>query len=178
MYLAFDSDISSTPSQISRIYNISNLQLVKSFLQEHSFLFNIWMSDDQHSRLCYSAPVQLCNFFFDPGRCRHLYSMPWIIRKCWEAVKYYCDKQRQFPWIRSPFALRKFFTGSQGGQIPGASLMFSASIGNRPNENYLLDFLRFLSRIPWLDTNISFEEHNQDFFPLAIAQGVCRALVS
>jgi hypothetical protein len=63
--------------EICRICNIPDSHLVKRFLQEQSFLFHTWHA--QHGKklvFTYSAPLQLRNFFFDPGRSRHLYSVP------------------------------------------------------------------------------------------------------
>ena len=181
MHVAFDD--SRTPKtllEISRIYNIPNLPFLKSFVREHSFLFQLRIRRrySEKAVIRYSAPFQLRNFFFDPGRSRHLYSVPWIIGKSWEAVK--CAFQVQIPptyhSLGSAFGLQGFFKLNQYCQISGASLMLSAeSIRNGPDDNNLLRFLESLCRIPWHTCLDSSKGAN---CTLAIAQWVCKTLVS
>jgi len=181
MHVAFNNWYEpKTLLEISRIHNIQNLPFVKSFVREHSFLFQMRIRRGYRKKavLGYSAPLHLRKFFFDPGRSRHLYSIPWIIGKCWEAVK--CALQVQisptYHSLGSAFGLQGFFIPNQDCQIPGASLMLSAeSIKNGPDDNNLLRFLESLCRIPWhtcLDSSEGAE------CTLAIAQWVCKTLVS
>jgi len=185
MHIALDFCGPKTLTEISMNYNISNPQLVKSFLQEHSFLFrltilNIMSKEGSLFRhaatLAVSAPFQLRNFFFDPGRSRHLYSIPWIIDKCWEAVKCSLRVPPTYHSSESAFGLRNFFIPNQDCQISGASLMLSAeSIRNGPDDDNLLRFLGSLYRIPW-DT--CFSSYESYVCTLAIARWVCKTLVS
>jgi hypothetical protein len=178
MHIALDFSISQTFLEISRTCNIPNPQLVKSFLQEHSFLFHMQRSDDGEEVLVYSAPFQLRSFFLDPGRSRHLYSMPWIIDKCWEAVKY--ALQVQIPLTHNSigffFGLQNFFAPNQDRQVSGASLMlFAESIRGELDNDNLLRFLGFLCRMPW---HTCFNSEESEACTLAIAQWVCEGLVS
>jgi hypothetical protein len=133
--------------------------------------------------LTYYASHQLRNFFFDPQRSRHLYSVPWIIGKCWDALE--CALEMQINneshgplfSLNTAFGLEKFFLPKQGCQISSASLMLAAeTIKNGSDSNRLLGFLKFLSRIRWLD--ISFHGESGETCTQAIAQWVCIALVS
>ena len=128
-----------TLSAICRICNIPDSHLVKRFLQEQSFLFYTRYTPlGTKPILTYCAPLQLCNFFFDPGRSRHLYSASWIIGKCWEAVECAINSQSEFPNTRDPVlpfqlasGLCHFFSPKKDYQCSRASLMLSAeSIGN------------------------------------------------
>jgi hypothetical protein len=176
MHIALDFSISQTLLEISRTCNIPNAQVVKSFLQEHSFLFHMQRSDEEDEVLAYSAPFQLRNFFWDPGRSRHLYSMPWIIDKCWEAIERALE-MRHFGWYTA--ALFYFFSPKQDCQISGASrLLFAESIRNGLDDVNLLRFLGFLCRIPWVDTWFSGDQSGSEACTLAIAHWVCEALVS
>jgi hypothetical protein len=177
--IALDSDDSpKTLLEITRTFNVSNSQLVKSFLQEHPFLFRIQGHNKKRNMiLVYSASSPLRNFFLDPGRSRHLYPMPWIIDKCWEAIE--CALKMRHPshssWTLS--RLQYFFAGpaSQDCQISGASLMLlAASIRNGLDDDNLLCFLGFLSRIPW---DSCFSDYQSEACTLAIAQCVCKTLV-
>ena len=139
----------------------------------------------------YSAPCQLHNFIFDPGRSRHLYSAPRIIGKCWEAVEQARASTSQdsqdsqlnrnvevselFP--SAVYGLHHFFIAKEGYQISRASHMLSAeSIRNGFDSDSLLAFLKFLSRIPWLDIWCS--KHWNAIWICAIANWVCNSLVS
>lgn len=184
MHVALDFEIQFGETQprtlleISTICKLPNPQLVKTFLQQHSFLFHTRCKPRRHGVriLTYSAPLQLRNFFFNPGRCRHLYSVPVIIGKCWEAIKY-VFKMRPTS-SKSPnfaFGLRSFFGPNQDCQISGASLMFSESIRNRTDVDNMLRFLGFLCRVPW-DTCFGSDE--SELCTVAIAQWVCSGLVS
>lgn len=167
-----------TPLEISRICKILNLEFVKRFLQKHSFLFHTRckFQRDEVGILMYSIPLQLRNFFFDPGRCRHLYSMTWIIGNCWEAIKYVLEME---PTSHSTFAvgLQDFFIPKRHYELEfsGASFMLSESIRNGCNDDNLLRFLEFLCRVPW-DT--CFRSDVRQICTLAIAQWVSKALVS
>jgi hypothetical protein len=164
-------------SGICRICNIPDSHLVKRFLQEHSFLFHTWHA--QHEKklvFTYSAPRQLHNFFFDPGRSRHLYSAPLIIGKCWETVEQASTSQDS-QLHRSVYGLHHFFIAKEGCQFSRASHMLSAeSIRNGSDSDSLLAFLKFLSRIPWLD--IWYSNHWNTIWICAIANWVCKSLVS
>jgi len=172
-----------TLSEICRICNIPDSHLVKRFLQERSFLLHTWYTQDVTKLvLTYSAPLQLRNFFFDPGRSRHLYSAPWVIERCWEAVQGVIKSQSNLvgdPVLSFQFAfgLCHFFTPKKDCQFSSASLMLSAeSIRNGSDSDSLLGFLKFLSRIPWLD--ICFNGHLNGLWTPAIANWVCKSLVS
>jgi hypothetical protein len=181
MHIALDFDDSpKTFLEISRTCNISNPQLVKSFLQKHSFLFHIQGHNEEGDMvLVYSAPFQLRNFFLDPGRSRHLYSVPWIIGKCWEAIECALET-RSFRWYTA--TLWHFFSPSQDCQISGAShMLFAESIRNGLDDVNLLPFLGFLCKIPWVDTwfiDESDDQSESEVCTLAIAQWVCKTLVS
>jgi len=179
MHIALDFCGPKILTEISMHYNNSNPQLVKSFLQKHSFLFRLTMilvTRPLYGCIAVSAPFQLRNFFFDPGRSRHLYSIPWIINKCWEAVKCSLRVPPTCHAFEPAFGLRNFFIPNQDCQISGASLMLSAeSIRNGPDDDNLLRFLGSLYRIPW-DT--CFSSYESYVCTLAIAQWVCKTLVS
>jgi hypothetical protein len=165
--------------EISTICKIPNPQLVKKFLQDHSFLLHTraYFHRDRVPVLTYCVPSQLRNFFFDPGRCRHLYSMPRIIGKCWEAIK---DVFEVKPTSNSTFfarGLREFFISShhRDCQMSGASLMLSENLRNRSGDDNLLRFLGLLCKMPW-DT--CFDSKELRVCTLPIAQWVCETLVS
>jgi len=160
--------------EICRICNISDSRLVKRFLQEQSFLFPTrYIRNGTKLVLAYTAPHQLRNFFFDPGRSRHLYSAPWVIGICWEAVE--CATTEIS--LQLAYGLCHFFMPMKDRQFSRASLMLSAeSIRNGSDSDILLGFLKFLSRIPWLD--ICFSHHWNKIWTSAIANWVCKALVS
>jgi hypothetical protein len=163
--------------------NIPDSHLVKRFLQEQSFLFHTWyLQIGTKLVLTYSAPLQLCNFFFDPGRSQHLYSVSWIIGKCWEAVE--CVMELQLNRRDSVLSLQiasglcLFFEPQKYCQFSRASLILGAeSIRNGSDTDSLLAFLKFLSRIPWPD--ICFSSHSNGLrWAQAIAKWVCKSLVS
>jgi hypothetical protein len=131
-----------------------------------------------------TLPLQLRNFFFHPGRSRHLYSVPCIIEQLWKGVRVVLEKQLKGDiWSshiwRLISGLHNFFTPKEDCQISSASLMLSAaSIGNRSDSDSLLGFLAFLSRIPWLDIWFTAgRSADSEFCATAIAQWVCIALV-
>ena len=172
---------------ICRICNIPDSHLVKRLLQEHSFLFHTWyIRYEKKLVFTYSTPCQLHNFLFDPGCSRHLYSAPRIIGKCWEAVEQASTSQDSqlnrnvegselFPL--AVYGLHHFFIAKEGYQISRASHMLSAeSIRNGFDSDSLLAFLKFLSRIPWLD--IWYSKHWNAIWICAIANWVCNSLVS
>ena len=162
---------------ISGSCNIPNPQVVKRFLQEHHFLFHT--RAEFHGggvlTLIYSAPSQLRNFFFDPGRCRHLYSIPRIIDNCLEAIKDVLE-MRGVSYSTFPFSigLQGFFLPNQHCQFSCANLMLSESIINGSNNTHLLRFLGFLHRMPWYNCFRSESAR----CTLAICEWVCKALVS
>ena len=162
---------------IGEVCNIADPQLVKRCLQEYSCLFYIKTKrDGAKCILTYHAPNELRNFFFDPGRSRHLYSAPWIIEKCWDNLQCALGMQLKFNhYCFDIFDISEFFVPSQGRQIPSATLMISQSIKNGSDMDALLWFLKFLSRIRWLDC---FGSPIDRTFTKAIAQWVCTALVS
>jgi hypothetical protein len=172
-------------SQTCGICKIPYPHLVKRFLQEQSFLFHTWYT--QFGEITYSAPLQLRNFFFDPSRSQDLYSAPWIIQKCWEAViiKSHWDLEllnrtgalQHVSSFHIHYGLYHFFTPQKYCQISRASLMLSTeSIRNGSNSDSLLGFLKYLSRIPWLD--ICFSSNLNALWTCAIANWVCKSLVS
>ena len=171
--------------EMCRICNVPDPQLVKRFLQEKSFLFHAqYKKNGKRLVRAFSAPLQLRNFFFDPGRSRRLYSVPCIIGKLWEGVGVVLGKQLKGDIWSSHFwrlisGLRNFFTPKEDCQISSASLMLSAaSIGNRSDSDSLLGFLAFLSKIPWLDIWFTAgRSADSEFCATAIAQWVCIALV-
>ena len=169
-------------SGICRICNIPDSHPVKRFLQE-SFLFHIWsIQIGTKLVLTYSAPLQLCEFFFDPGRSQHLYSASWILGKCWEAVE--CVIESQLNRTDSVLSFRiasglcLFFEPQKDCQFSRASLMLGAeSIRNGSDTDSLLGFLKFLTRIPWPD--ICFSSHSNGLrWTHAILKWVCKSLVS
>ena len=182
MHIALNFDPGpQTLLDICRVCNIADPQFVKRYLQEHSSL--VYTKVKHHGAKCiltYYAPYQLHNFFFDSERSQHLYPAPWIIGKCWNALECALGMRLKSDYQSSvglAFSLKKFFTPKQGCQVSSASLMLSAeTIKNGPDSNSLLGFLKFLSRIPWLD--ICFDHNSGEICTQAIAQWVCVALVS
>ena len=163
--------------------NIPDSHLVKRFLQEQSFLFHTWyIQIGTKLVLTYSAPLQLCNFFFDPGRSQHLYSVPWIIGKCWEAIecviKLQLNRRDSVLSLQIASGLCLFFEPQKDCRFSRASLMLGAeSIRNGSDTDSLLGFLKFLSRIPWPD--ICFSSHSNGLrWTHAILKWVCKSLVS
>ena len=173
--------------EICRVCNIADPQFVKKYLWEHSSLFHTKFMYDTHKQkyaLTYHAAYQLHKFFFDPGRSQHLYSASWIIGKCWENLEYALGMRLKSDCQCSNCGslelapnLNRFFTPEQGCQLSSTSLMLSAeTIKNGSESNRLLHFLKFLSKIFWLD--ICFDNNSSEICTQAIAQWVCVALVS
>jgi len=169
-----------TLSKIGRICNIADPQLVKRCLQEHSSLFyaRIERAGMEKCVLSYQVPNELRNFFLDPGRSQHLYSAPRIIGKCWYAIKMALDMcpGTDDVWSFTPADCLAFFTPKQGSRISSATLMLSESVKNAYDSDTLLRFLKFLSRIPWVD--VSFRGYIDEAYTVAIARWVCTTLVS
>jgi len=179
----FENDIVQprTLSDICRICNIPGSHLVKRFLQDQSFLFHTQYAEHETKLvLTYSIPVQLRNFFFDPGRSQQLYCVPWIIGKCWEAIecaiKSQPDSGHSVLSSRIACGLCHFFTPKKNCQFSRASLMLSAALSNGSDSDSVLGFLKSLSRIPWLD--ICFSNPSNALWTCAIANWVCKSLVS
>ena len=168
---------------ICRICNIADPQLVKRYLQEHSSLFYTKLRYDPNKGkhvLTYYAAYHLCKFFF-AGQSQHLYSASWIIGNCWETLECALRMRLKRDYLAKSMKLtsnlNKFFTPQQGCQLSSASLMLSAdTIKNGSDSNRLLHFLKFLSRIPWLD--ILFDCKTGRMPSQAISHWVCEALVS
>ncbi|KIM44310.1 hypothetical protein M413DRAFT_378997 [Hebeloma cylindrosporum] len=162
MYIATDFAVRpKTLVEVSRISNIPTPHILnlKSFLQQYSFLCRTTcILGTRKLVLAYSSPCELRNFFFDPGRSRHLYPVSWIIGKCWEAIEYMSQTRPLANTHSNPpevgslvYGLSHFFKGSErNGHFSGASHMLSA-VRTEAEDEYLLRFLVFLCRIPWLN---------------------------
>lgn len=180
--LNFSSDADAkTLLDICRVCNIADPHLVKRYLQGHSFLVYTKVKyDEAKCILTYHAPPHLHSFFLNPGRSRHLYSAPWILRKCWDGLECALGmrlKNDALFAVKFAFSFDKFFLPGRGCQISSASLMLSTeTIKNGSDSESLLGFLKLLSRIPWLD--ICFDCDLGEICTQSIARWVCVALVS
>ena len=174
-------DIGGFPRSLREIEAISNntpdRQRLRKFVQEHSSLINTHhtMADDRLSVaghrhvLRYSISRWLCDFAFDPNRSRNLYSTSLVTSECQRAIGAFIAKNSVF-W---PHQLNQFFV--QDDEVSDASrLLEHAKDGSDRND--LLLFLRYLSKIHWLD--IYPRGWNEGHFTHGIVQWVCTTLVS
>jgi len=167
--------------KICRTYNIPDLQLVKRFLLEHSFLFYIQHKKGEKVFPIYCGSCELRNFFFDPGRSQDLYPLSWITSKCQKAIEYALGLKKMYSFwtgiLSEPFAygLQNFFTPNEEYQISNAKhMLHMKSNRNMPDINNLLHFLRFLGKISWQDIFLCSTE--SQICSLAIAQWVSTAM--
>jgi hypothetical protein len=100
--------------------------------------------EDKHL-LVYCVPYWLRDFFFDPHRSRSFYSTSWVINKCQQAMKGLIGKSNKKIYSSFPF-----FMPTEYGEISYASRLLE-HVRNGADSNDLLLFLRYLSKIDWLD---------------------------
>ena len=152
MHLAFAIE-PRTLRQIGNTYNIPDRQLLKRFVDEHSYLLRMHEKSNDKYVLRYYAPMWTSDFFFNPTRSRYLYSISLIIDECQKAIKHQLLDLN--PHSYANYGLVHFFTPTStplSGEIPIANathLLQSARSGSDRHE--LLLFLEYLSEIHWFD---------------------------
>jgi hypothetical protein len=171
------------PSSLTELGNICNTpdrQHLRRFVDEHSYFHRM-----QHRKangkyvLNYYVPVWMGGFFLDPIRSRDLYSTSLVIDKCQKAINslFLAPNDPRF----NSNSLECFFmpTRTEPGDIPidnianATRLLESARNGSDQNE--LLLFLEYLSKIHWLDIYNGNED--QRHFTNGIVYWVCTTLV-
>ena len=151
--------------EIGNIYPTLDQRLLRRFVEQHSYLIHIThkMVNNKHL-LAFRVPSHLCNFFFDPDRCRSIYSPSWVLDKCQQAIKRFIGESGRIHDPSTPL----FFTQTK----------FSSSllehVRNETDSNDLLLFLGYLSRIDWLNIYKYWAKRQLTH---AIAHWVCTTLV-
>jgi hypothetical protein len=156
--------------EMGNISNISDRQLLKRFIEEHS-LPAIYKPEDRRFKyvLAYYVPDELRDFIFDPIRSRCFYPTSWIIDKCQWAMK----ELQSNPQFHSSFLL-DFFQPCAVVGVSDANRLLE-HVRNGSDNNDLLLFLKYLSEIHWLDF------YTRGWYGRQVANGivrwVCTALV-
>jgi hypothetical protein len=148
--------------EIAKICNIPDRQLLKRFIEEHTFLIHTRPKKVEGKHVsAYYVPRWLRGFFFDLNRSRCFYSTSWIIRKCFHAIE-----ESLQPASDSGFELLPFFVPTtlcheiicgdiviRDIAVNGISdaSRFLEHVRNGSDRNHLLRFLGNLSEIHWLD---------------------------
>jgi hypothetical protein len=179
IHLAFgiEAYVPTALREIRSICNTPDRQLLRRFVDELSYLIRIHQKVKDKYVLRYYVPHWMRDFFFDPNRCRHLYSTSLVIYKCQKAIKNlildpYPDFYDDLVYFFTP-------TPTPSGEIPignianATHLLKSATNGS--DRNALLLFLAYLSEIHWFD--IYNRGQSRRHFANRIIHWVCTTLV-
>ena len=172
--------------EIGNICNISDRQLLKRFVEEHTFLIHTQPEkvEDRHV-LAYYVPRWLRDFFFDPTRSRCFYSTSWIITKCFERIIEECLQPDCSRNGLSPFFMPTGYDEVSFGDIvvrdiaaDGISYAsrFLEHVRYGSDRDHLLRFLGNLSEIHWFD--IYTKHLSIRYLANGIVHWVCTTLVS
>jgi hypothetical protein len=157
---------------------------VHDFLVDNSHL--IWSVAGYEGRmmLSYAASHHLREFFTHPSRAQHLYEEFWILRikKCQEAIWQVIESidlvEEDFIRndIRLAFGIREYFEQNRGISSSSAGILDLQGVNNFSAYMALLDFLGFLSKVPW--SKVFLVTTASTMITLVIASWVCNSLVS
>jgi hypothetical protein len=178
--------VSSSLKEIGNFCNTSDRQHLRRFVDGLSYLIRTRAHEKVKDNyvLGYYVPNWMRNlrdFFFDPNRCRYLYSTSLVIDECRKAIESLILDPN--PDSYKTHGLVHFFTPtpslSPSGENPVSNianatrLLKSATNGSDRNE--LLLFLKYLSEIHWFDI------YNRGWGPRYLTNGivhwVCTTLV-
>jgi len=153
--------------EIETITHMPDQQHLKRFVNEHSILIHTQhTNDDDRPLLEHSIPRWLYDFTFDPNRSRSLYSTSLVTSKCQQAIEaFVAGDSDSCPLL--------FFL--QYDEISNASRLLEHAKSGSDSDDLLL-FLRYLSKIHWLDMYTRGGEERA--LTNEITQWVCTTLVS
>ena len=152
MHLAIEMAESSMPQtskEIVRICNLPDRSLLGRFMDENSHLIYIGAGLKGKGKklvLTYYLHHWL-HGFFDLNHSQSLYLSSLVITKCQWAIERFIEP-KGFYMLSSFFQSKLNF--GHGGEIPTASHLLE-HVKNVSDRNELLLFLKYLSKVHWLD---------------------------
>jgi hypothetical protein len=172
--------------EIAKICNIPDRQLLKRFVEEHTFLIHTRPKKVEGKHVsAYYVPRWLRGFFCDPNRSRCFYSTSWIITKCFHTIEEYLGPDRVYHSLVPffvPTKYREISFASGDIVVPDIAVhgisdatCFLEHVRNGSDRNHLLRFLGKLSEIHWLDIYSESWAHRR--LANEIVHWVCTTLV-
>ena len=158
--------------EIETITHMPDQQHLKRFVNEHSILIHTQhTNDDDRPLLEHSIPRWLYDFTFDPNRSRSLYSTSLVTSKCQQAIEAFFAGKNDFCRLHD-----HFFSQYSYDEVSDASHLLEHSKTYGSDSGDLLLFLRYLSKIHWLD--IYTRGVMESELTNEITRWVCKTLVS
>ena len=181
IHLAFGIEgyVSSSRRKIGNIFDTPDRRRLKRFVDEHSYLICTHEKVKDKYVLRYYVPKWMDDFFFDPNRSLHLYSISLVIKECRKAIQsLILDLTPDFYNDGLVYFFMQTLTPS--GEIPIDNMANATrlleSARNRSDRKELLLFLEYLSEIHWFDIYLN-GGWVQRHFTNRLVHWVCTTLV-